>query len=118
MEQGLGQQKNEKGLEVQSTESIQKEDKKQKEKQKEKQKITKEKSERVKEGVHLLKQLLDAGVKRSGSFEDLKKKIDEWILSGEAWAGKVRFEEYGRVAEVVLPSKSGVTASLVFRIQK
>jgi hypothetical protein len=76
----------------------------------------KSKEERVKEGVHLLKQLIDAGVRRGGSFEDLKAKVDEWIRDGNAWAGKVRFEEYGRIAEVILPSKSGVVASLIFRV--
>jgi hypothetical protein len=78
----------------------------------------KEKGERVKEGIHLLKQLLDGGVRRGGSFDELKKKIDEWIVTGDAWAGKVRFEEYGRIAEVVLPSRASVSPSLIFKVSQ
>jgi hypothetical protein len=86
-----------------------------KEKQKDNQKS---KEERVKEGIHLLKQLINAGVQRGGSLEELKEKIDDWIKTGDAWTGKVHFEEYKRVAEVTLPSKNGVSASLIFRVQK
>lgn len=86
---------------------------------KEQKKGLKTREERIKEGIHLLKQLVEAGVKRGcGSFGDLKKRIDDWILTGDAWAGKIRFEEYGRIAEVLLPSKQIHTASLTLRVQK
>ena len=79
-------------------------------------KALKTKEERVKEGIHLLKQLLDAGVKQHGSYLDLKVRIDEWIKTGEAWSGSVPFQEYGRKAEVILPAKNPANASIIFRV--
>ena len=79
-------------------------------------KAPKTKEERVKEGIHLLKQLLEAGVKQHGSYLDLKARVDEWIKTGEAWAGTVAFEEYRRKAEVILPATSKAKASILFRV--
>ena len=94
-------------------------EKEQEQEQKEQKKGLKTREERIKEGIHLLKQLVEAGVKRGcGSFGDLKKQIDTWILTGDAWAGKIRFEEYGRVAEVLLPSEQIHIASLTFRVHE
>jgi hypothetical protein len=52
------------------------------------------------------------------SFVDLKDKITEWINTGEAWSGKIPFNEYGRVAELVLPKYNINTATMAFKVVK
>jgi hypothetical protein len=76
----------------------------------------KSKEDRVKETVHILNQLKEAGVSERGSYIVLKEEMTKWINTGEAWSGKIPFPEYGRVAEVVLPSSSKHTATLAFKL--
>ena len=81
-------------------------------------KVPKTKEERLNEGLHILRQLRDAGVNEHMSFVDLKDKITEWINTGEAWSGKIPFNEYGRVAELVLPKYNINTATMAFKVVK
>lgn len=79
----------------------------------------KPKEERVKEGVHLLKELKGAGVKEhSFGYIELKTKITEWISSEEGWDGTIGFEEYGRQAEVELPKYNNKSAGINFKVKK
>ena len=60
----------------------------------------KSKTDRVKEGISILKQLRDNGVKeRSYGFIELKTKINEWISNQDSWEGTIDFRDYGRVAK-------------------
>ena len=64
----------------------------------------KTKSDRLKEGISILKQLRDGGVKEhSLGYLDLKTKISEWVNSENSWEGTIDFSEYGRVADIELP---------------
>jgi len=77
------------------------------------------KMDRVKEGVSLLKQLRDNGVKEwSIGFEDLKEKIKEWVSGEDSWEGSIDFRDYGRVADVELPKYNNKAAGLNFRVKK
>ena len=79
----------------------------------------KPKTDRVKEGVSLLTQLRNNGVKENSlGFEDLKEKIKEWVSSGGSWDGSIEFREYGRVADVELPKYNNKAAGLNFRVKK
>jgi len=79
----------------------------------------KPKIDRIKEGVSLLKQLRDNGVKEwSIGFEDLKEKIKEWVSSEDSWEGSIDFRDYGRVADVELPKYNNKAAGLNFRVKK
>ena len=79
----------------------------------------KPKMDRVKEGVSLLKQLRDNGVKEwSIGFEDLKEKIKEWVSGEDSWEGSIDFRDYGRVADVELPKYNNKAAGLTFRVKK
>lgn len=79
----------------------------------------KPKMDRVKEGVSLLKQLRDNGVKEwSIGFEDLKEKIKEWVSGEDSWEGSIDFRDYGRVADVELPKYNNKAAGLNFRVKK
>jgi len=80
-------------------------------------KEVKTKEARVQEGVNLLKQLRDAGVKVTfGGFQELKRRISDWVNTGEPWEGVVAFPEHGRMAEVVLPRYDNRAAGINFRI--
>lgn len=79
----------------------------------------KTKEDRLKEGVSLLTQLRQAGVKELyGGFQELKRKISEWVTTGEPWEGSVSFPEHGRVAEVELPKYNNKAAGLHFKVKK
>jgi hypothetical protein len=79
-------------------------------------KVEKTKGERLSEGLHILKQLREAGVNEFLSYKTLQETITEWINTGEAWSGRISFPEYGRVAELILPKYSKNTASMAFRV--
>ncbi len=75
--------------------------------------------DRLKEGVTLLLKLREVGiVDTEPGFQELKAKISEWTKSDHAWAGKIEFARYGRYAEVILPSKPGVVASMTLKMRK
>ena len=77
------------------------------------------KSDRLKEGISILKQLRDAGVKEhSLGFIELKTKISEWVNSENAWDGTIDFSEYGRVADVELPRYDNRAAGINFKVKK
>jgi hypothetical protein len=79
----------------------------------------KSKTDRVKEGISILKQLRDNGVKeRSYGFIELKTKINEWISNQDSWEGTIDFRDYGRVAEVELPKYNNKAAGMNFRMKK
>ncbi len=75
--------------------------------------------ERVKEGIHLLKELLGAGVQETASgYDELKTQISEWVKTGTRWEGRIIFPSYGRYADVVLPKKAFQTATIAFKVSK
>ncbi len=73
----------------------------------------KEKIDRVRESVNLLRQLKDIGfLDTSQGYKDIKAVLDVWIADGVAWTGKIKLPEYGRMAHIMLPSNATATASL------
>jgi hypothetical protein len=62
------------------------------------QKHEKSQSDRLKEGVSLLTQLKDTGVRQNSmGYLELKGRISEWVKTGISWEGTIQFEEQGRV---------------------
>lgn len=79
----------------------------------------KPKEERLKEGVHLLKELRNAGVSETSSgFVELKEQISEWVKTGIRWEGRILFPTYRRYADVVLPKKASQVATIAFKVQR
>lgn len=79
----------------------------------------KSKKDRLSEGINILKQLTDAGVKKnSPGFLELKEKITEWVNSESSWEGVINFFEYGRIAEVELPKYDNRAAGLNFKVRR
>lgn len=81
--------------------------------------MEKPKADRLREGVHLLKQLQQAGVSETApGYMDLKEQITQWVEIGERWEGRITFPSYGRYADVVLPKKATQTATIAFKVKK
>lgn len=79
----------------------------------------KTKEDRLKEGIHILKQLRDNGVRDySLGFIELKEKISEWVKSEDSWEGTIDFRDYGRIAIVELPKYDNKSAGLNFKVKK
>jgi len=79
----------------------------------------KTKEERLKEGLSLLSQLKEGGVRgNSLGFLVLKKQVSEWVETGESWEGTIPFTEYGREAIVSFPKYNNKAAGLNFKVVK
>lgn len=79
----------------------------------------KTKEDRVKETLTILKQLLDLGISQADpSYKEIKTRFDEWIQTGEYWAGSIHLARYGRRADIELPRRSGRSASLNLKVVK
>lgn len=78
----------------------------------------KTKSDRLAEGVSILTQLRDGGVRKNSlGFLLLKREITTWVDKGTKWEGAIPFEEYGREAIVWLPSHGKKAATLHFKVK-
>ena len=75
--------------------------------------------ERAKEGVALLRKMLDLGIAETEpGYVTVKEHVDAWIRRDEAWSGKADFVRYGRRAYVTLPMKPGCEATAVLKVWK
>lgn len=79
----------------------------------------KTKGDRLAEGVAILTQLRDGGVRKNSlGFLLLKREISTWVDKGVKWEGAIPFDEYGREAIVWLPSHGKKAATLYFKVVK
>jgi hypothetical protein len=84
-----------------------------------KQKIEKTKQERLSEGISLLNQVKEAGIKDNTlSYQELKRRVSEWISTGGSWEDRMEFPEYGRIAEVHLPKYNNRAADILLKVKK
>ena len=75
----------------------------------------KTKEQRLKEGVSILQQLLETGVKKNDlSYMALKERVSEWVKTGHTWEDSISFPEYERVAHVSLPKYNNRAATINF----
>jgi hypothetical protein len=75
--------------------------------------------ERLTEGVSLLKQLRETGVKDNGmGFLLVKQQISDWVKTGDAWSGTISFQEHGRVAELQLPKYNNRSADIRLTVKR
>ena len=72
--------------------------------------------DRLKEGIHLLKQLVDIlKTKDTEGYDEVQAAISEWTKTGKAWDGIVEFPGCQRYAELSLPRSAALTATLAFK---
>jgi hypothetical protein len=75
------------------------------------------KEDRLKEGLSLLTQLKEGGVRgNSLGFLALRQQISTWVDTGVSWEGTIPFTEYGREAVVSLPKYNNKAAGLNFKV--
>ena len=76
----------------------------------------KDKGERVRDAVEILKQLQEIGIPKDDAGYKLTKEIlDAWIADGEPRSEKVPFVRAMRVAHMILPRAAGRSASFVLK---
>jgi hypothetical protein len=82
-------------------------------------KSEKTKEERLTETIKLLTELQTGGVKRTSlSFQDVQKKMSDWVNTGISADYNVPFPEYGREAIVALPRYNNRAATIHFNVVK
>lgn len=71
---------------------------------------------RVEECVKVMKQIRDLGIPTEyPPLKELSRKMSDYIKTGDPWSGKIKFEAYGRVADVILPRRSNKEISVILR---
>lgn len=85
----------------------------------------KTKDERTKEGLTIIKKLLDLGknvnanMKDNSGFQEISNAIRTWIEDGRAVQIKgINFYPFDREGELILPQLSGVEPTMVLRLVK
>lgn len=71
---------------------------------------------RIEECVRVMKQLRDLGIPTEyPPLKEVSKRLSDYVKTGEPWAGKIKFEAYGRVADIILPRKADRQIMLVLK---
>lgn len=74
---------------------------------------------RIDECISIMKQVRDLGFPLDyPPYKELSSRVSEYIKTGEPWSGKIKFEAYGRYADVILPRRSDRQIVVVFRTIK
>jgi hypothetical protein len=74
-------------------------------------------ADRVKETVTILKKLQEVGIAPTEpGYVQVKNHMDDWIKNGGRHTHEIHFPRYGRVGELVLPSRAGRTATLSLKM--
>ena len=71
---------------------------------------------RIDECLRVMREVKDLGFPSDyPPMKELSKRLSDYIKTGEPWSGKIKFELYGRVADVVLPRKADRQITVVLR---
>lgn len=77
----------------------------------------KTKEERLQEGISLLKQLKETGMKdHTMTFLQIKQRITHWITTGEPLEEKIDAPEFGRTVELALPRYNNRAADIRLKV--
>jgi len=61
---------------------------------------------RIEESINIIKQIQELGIPTEyPPLKELSARLSDYIKTGEPWAGKIKFEAYKRVADVILPRR-------------
>lgn len=71
---------------------------------------------RIEECLRVMREVQDLGFPSDyPPMKELSKRLSEYVKTGEPWSGKIKFELYGRVADVILPRKADRQITVVLR---
>ena len=63
-----------------------------------------------------MKQINDLGIPTDyPPRKELSKRLSDYVKTGEPWAGKIKFEAYQRVADIILPRQSDRQIRIVLK---
>jgi methionyl-tRNA synthetase len=76
-------------------------------------------AERVKECVSIIKKLTDSLMlpEDSAPVIELRSRMNDYIRTGEPWAGTVDFSSFGRIANCVFPREAGRTIEVTLKVK-
>ena len=73
-------------------------------------------SSRIHECLAVMKQIYDLGIPTEyPPMKELSKRLSDYVKTGEPWSGKIKFERYDRVADIILPRKADRQIMVVMR---
>lgn len=71
---------------------------------------------RIEECLRIMREVYQLGFPTEyPPVKELSKRLSDYVKTGEPWSGKIKFEAYGRVADVILPRKTDRQILVVFR---
>ena len=71
---------------------------------------------RIEECIRIMKQLNDLGFPSEyPPRKELSRRLSDYVKTGEPWSGKIKFEAFGRYADVILPRRADREIQVVLR---
>jgi hypothetical protein len=71
---------------------------------------------RIQECLRIMREVQDLGFPSEyPPMKELSKRLSDYVKTGEPWSGKIKFEVYGRVADIILPRKADRQITVVLR---
>ena len=71
---------------------------------------------RLEECIRVMNQIRDLGIPADyPPLKELSRRLSDYVKTGEPWSGKIKFEAYGRVADIILPRKEDRQIGIVLR---
>lgn len=70
-------------------------------------------SDRLQEGISLLTQLKETGIRENSlSYLQTKQAISDWVKTGEPYEDTIDYSEYGRIGYLKLPRYTNKAADI------
>jgi hypothetical protein len=76
-------------------------------------------TERIQEVLRIMRDVKNLGFPTDyPPMKELSLRMNEYVKTGQGWSGKIRFKEYDRVAEILLPTKPTIPIQVIFKFKK
>lgn len=63
-------------------------------------------NKRLEESMRVMREMYDLGFPTDyPPLKELSRRLSDYVKTGEPWSGKIKFETYKRVAQVILPRR-------------
>lgn len=74
---------------------------------------------RIQEAIQIMKQVNSFGFPIDyPPLKELSKHLSDHIKTGEGWTGIIKFKEYNRYADVIIPSNQKIPIRVVLKFKK
>ncbi len=75
-------------------------------------------SDRLREGVSLLNQLREAGIRENSiPYLQTKQAITEWVKSGDPYEDTIDYSQYGYIGHLQLPRYTNRAADIQLKVK-